>query len=241
MTIPSSQNDAEFDASGMRKPLRKRGIRRVEILLDATEALLEETTDVDISLSLIAERANVPLPSIYHFFPNRNSILVVLAQRFHKRLAAAANAPLDPAPERWQDIIHRRQISGAAYLNRHPAALRLFMGAGVSAEVRNLDLRGNASLAESRAREFRTWFDCSGILDLEHRLAVSIGVMDGIWAISWSQHRQVTDDYLAESTLAATAYLRCFLPEVLRHASDRAGKQNILSLSTPQAPKQDIP
>jgi AcrR family transcriptional regulator len=233
MTNSTDQNGIDIDTSGMRRPLRKKGFHRVEILLDATEALLEETTDVDISLSLIAERAGVPLPSIYHFFPNRNSILVVLAQRFHKRLSVAANAPLDPAPERWQDIIMRRQISGATYLNRHPAALRLFMGAGVSADVRNLDLRGNASLAEARAREFSTWFDCSGILDLEHRLAVSIGVMDGVWAISWSQHRQITDDYLAESTLAATAYLRCFLPEVLPYASDRQRKQNILSLNIP--------
>lgn len=92
------------------------------------------------------------------------------------------------------------------------------MGAGVSAEVRTLDLRGNASLSALRAAEFRRWFDCSSIPDLERRLAISIGIMDGIWAISWSQHKRITDAFLAESTRASTAYLRCFLPEILPRA-----------------------
>lgn len=201
--------------TGMRKPLRQRGIRRVETLLDATQALLVEAPDAEISLAGIAERADVPLPSIYHFFPNRNAILVALAVRFHDELAQAAEAPLDPAPVTWQEIIERRLTSGAAYLNAHPAALRLFMGAGVSVEVRNLDFRGNASLAETRANEFQRWFDCTAFSDLEDWLAVSIGLVDGIWALSWSKHRHLSDPHITESIRAAISYLRCFLPDVL--------------------------
>ncbi len=199
-----------------RKPQRKRGFIRFEHLLDSAEILLTEQPDTDISLPMVAETANVPLPSIYHFFPNKDAILVALAQRYHKRLAEMARVDLDPAPETWQDIVRRRQRSGVAFLNRHPSALRLFMGAGVSAEVRTLDLQGNAALAASRAQEFRHWFDCSGIEDLEKYLAVSIGIMDGVWAISWSQHRRITDAFLNESILASVSYLRCYLPEILQ-------------------------
>ncbi len=200
----------------MRKPQRKRGFVRFEKLLDSTEILLTEQPDSDISLSLIASKAKVPLPSIYHFFPNKDAILVALAQRYHARLGDMARVVLDPPPETWQDIVRRRQRGGVAFLNRHPAALRLFMGAGVSAEVRTLDLQGNAALAALRAAEFRHWFDCRGITDLEQRLAVSIGIMDGVWAISWSQHRRITDDLLAESMRASVSYLRCYLPEILQ-------------------------
>lgn len=198
-----------------RLPQRRRGIERFEHLLDATEALLSESPESDISLSLVAQRAAVPLPSIYHFFPNKDAILVALAQRYHAALAQMAQSPLDPPPVTWQDIIRIRQTRGVAYLNAHPSALRLFMGAGVSVEVRNLDLQGNASLAIARAAEFRHWFDCRTIPDLEHRLAISIGIMDGIWAISWSQHRYITPDYLGESIRASVTYLRCYLPEIL--------------------------
>lgn len=207
--------------TGMRKPLRQRGIRRVEILLDATQSLLVEAPEVEISLASIADRADVPLPSIYHFFPNRNAVLVALAVRFHEELTRAAGVPLDPAPATWQEIIERRQIGGAAYLNAHPAALRLFMGAGVSVEVRNLDFQGNASLAETRANEFRQWFDCTALSDLEDRLAVSIGLVDGIWALSWSKHRHLSESHVTESIRAAISYLRCFLPDVLPLASKK--------------------
>jgi len=81
--------------------------------------------------------------------------------------------------------------------------------------VRNLDLLGNSILAQRRASEFERMFDCAGITDLAHHIAISIGVMDGVWAISYSRHRRITDQFLTESTLAAVAYLRCYLPEVL--------------------------
>jgi AcrR family transcriptional regulator len=201
--------------STTRQPQRRRGIIRFDNLLSATEGLLTAHPDRDISLSLVAEAADVPLPSIYHFFPNKDAILVALAQRYHLSLSQTAIDVLDPPPLQWQDIIDRRQRGGVAYLNAHPAALRLFMGAGVSVSVRTLDLEGNASLSTLRAAEFRNWFDCTSLPDLEHRLAISIGIMDGIWAISWSQHHHITDSYLEESIRASTAYLRCFLPEIL--------------------------
>jgi AcrR family transcriptional regulator len=210
---------SENQGDRVRQPQRKRGVARFQHLLDATETLLAKQPDSDISLALVAQEANVPLPSIYHFFPNKDAILVALAQRYHAQLAELARAPLDPPPETWQEIVSRRQKSGVRFLNAHPSALRLFMGAGVSAEVRTLDLQGNAALAHLRAQEFRHWFDCSGVCELEEKLAVSIGIMDGVWAISWSQHRRLTDQYLEESIRASIAYLRCYLPEILSRQS----------------------
>lgn len=215
ITMNTSIHRSPVLRAGIRQPQRQRGVDRFEILLDAAETKLVEAPDEDITLSMIAKAAKVPLPSVYHFFPNRNAILVALAQRFHKDLAKITLVPLDPPPVEWQEIVRRRQQNGAAYLNAHPAALRLFMGAGVSVEVRNLDLQGNASLAHVRAEDFRSSFSCGHIPELERVLAVSIGLMDGIWAISYSEHSRITDHYLNESIRATIAYLRCYLPEVL--------------------------
>jgi AcrR family transcriptional regulator len=197
------------------RPLRARGIKRVELLLDAAERLLSTASEEEVSLASIAAEAKVPLPSVYHFFPNRNAILVALAGRYHRDLAELSSRPLDPTPEGWQDMVRMRQKIGVAYLNERPAALRLFMGAGVSVEVRTLDLRGNATLATRRAADMRELFECSGLGNLEYWIAISIGLMDGIWAVSYAEHGQITDDYVAESTRAAIAYLRCYLPEHL--------------------------
>lgn len=156
------------------------------------------------------------------------------AEHFHAQLTASARPPLNPRPERWQDIVRRRQIAGAAFLNQHPAALRLFMGAGVSAEVRNLDLRGNGSLAATRAAEFRHWFNCRAIPDLQHHLSISVEVMDGVSAISWSQHHCITDSYREAATRASIGHLRTILPEDLPWRRDDSW-QNLLSLFRPDS------
>lgn len=202
--------------SSPRAPMRKRGIERFENLLDATAAVLGEHPDDDISLAQIAARAGVPLASVYHFFPNRNAALEALAKRYHQRIGDLAMTEGNGLPSRWQDLFASRIRRGAAYLNSEPAALRLFMGAGVSAEIRNVDVAGNAALATKRAAYMREVFDLPAMPDLEQRIATALALIDGIWALSYSEHRRITDAYIEEGILAITAYLRCYLPERLQ-------------------------
>lgn len=54
------------DSRNGKTQMRKRGIERFNTLLDATAALLSELPDEDISLAQIADRAAVPLASLYH-------------------------------------------------------------------------------------------------------------------------------------------------------------------------------
>jgi len=49
-----------------------------------------------------------------------------------------------------------------------------------------------------------------------YRLAVAVGLMDGIWMISYAEHGRITDDYLREAWRASVAYLRTYLPEELQ-------------------------
>lgn len=206
--------------SRARPPQRRRGRERFEHLLDVTESLLVAHPQAEVTLAMIAEAAETPLPSVYHFFPNRNAIFLELARRYHRHLADLNRQPLIPPPARWQELITRRHAIGRDYLNAHPAALRLFMGAGLSVEVRKLDLDGNTSLAGQRGAQMRARFDCRGLAGLETWLENAFGLIDGIWAISWARHGRITDAYLEESGRASVAYLRCYLPEHLPLLAD---------------------
>lgn len=199
----------------VRVPKKRSALERYHFLLDVTAKLLAERQDEDISLSDIAEQAEVPLPSLYHFFPNRNAAFVALAQRYHETIHQNSVGTQVVVPETWQDYISDRQKIGSRFLNDNPAALRLFMGAGVSVDVRNTDLQGNLELAKARASYLRTVFELPTLRDLERRIAVSIALTDGIWSLSYSLHKQITDDYLSESISTAIMYLRRYLPEVL--------------------------
>ncbi|PYE30800.1 TetR family transcriptional regulator [Rhizobium sp. PP-F2F-G38] len=209
-----------------RVPMRKRGVERFEVLLDATEALIADRTNDDVSLAQIAEKAGVPLASVYHFFPNRNAAFVALAERFHNALRTMAQEPLQPPISGWQEVVASRQRIGANYLNAHPAALRLFMGAGVSVDVRNTDLNGNADLARGRVKFLDHYFEMPKIKDLEKRIAISIALMDGIWALSYSVYGRITDEYVEESTRASVTYLRSFLPEFIEFRPGAFARDN---------------
>ena len=206
------------------RPMRKRGIERHNLLLDATERLLAESSDEDVSLAQIAEAAEVPLASVYHFFPNRNAAFVALALRFNEEFYRLSIEPLtDPEPSSWQEMLDMKHARAAAFQNSRPAALRLFLGAGVSVAVRNADLSGNARIARSRERMFDAYFHVPYMPDFAERLEVSGAAMDGIWALSYGRHGSITEEFRKEATAVAVTYLRRHLPEFLpRKALTRA-------------------
>ncbi|HEV7415363.1 TetR/AcrR family transcriptional regulator [Tianweitania sediminis] len=198
------------------RQMRRRGLERYNTLLDATEQLLAENSDEDISLAQIAEAAGIPLASVYHFFPNRNAAFVALALRFNEEIYRLSIEPLaDPEPQSWQDMLHMKHARAAAFQNSRPAALRLFLGAGVSVAVRNADLSGNARIARSRERLFEAYFYMPHIPDFVDRLEIAGASMDGIWALSYGRHGFITEDFRKEATAGAIDYLRRFLPEFL--------------------------
>ena len=198
------------------RPMRRRGIERYHRILDATEELLSDSGDEDISLAQIAERAEISLASVYYFFPNRNSVYVALALRFNDEIYERSIRPLtDPEPQSWQELLEMKHKAAATFQNSRPAALRLFLGAGVSAAVRSADFTGNARLARSRARMFEAYFDIQPMPELPHWLEMSAAAMDGIWSLSYGYHGEITEDYRAEATACAVTYLRRFLPEYL--------------------------
>jgi AcrR family transcriptional regulator len=88
---------------GLRKlPTQARSRERVDSILKAASALLGEVGYVDLSTNLIAERAQIPVGSIYQFFESKDDIVAALVEEFRARIAAlaqgldAAGAQRDP-------------------------------------------------------------------------------------------------------------------------------------------------
>lgn len=217
--------------------MRRRGVERRNHILDATEIQLAARDASEISLADIAAQAGVPLASVYHFFPNRNAAFVALALRFNEEIYRRSIEPLaDPEPATWQELLEMKHRRAADFQNSRPAALRLFLGAGVSVAVRNADLTGNARIALSRARFFEAYFHMPVIPRFVEHLEIGAAAMDGIWALSYGRHALITDAYRQEATAATIAYLRRFLPEILpRRPLDSA------LLAGLEVPLSDVP
>lgn len=71
----------------VRAPVQQRGQQRVEEILDAAELVMSEVGVDAATTNAIAERAGASVGSLYHFFPNKQAILVGLAERYAQRAA----------------------------------------------------------------------------------------------------------------------------------------------------------
>ena len=84
--------------TGPRKPpTQARSRARVENILKAAGALLGEVGYDGLSTNLIAERADVPVGSIYQFFQGKDDIVAALVEQFQDRILRLAGEQLDAA------------------------------------------------------------------------------------------------------------------------------------------------
>jgi AcrR family transcriptional regulator len=63
-----------------RAPTQERSRARVAKILDATASLLDEKGLDGVTTNAIAKRARLPVGTLYQFFPNREAILLALAE-----------------------------------------------------------------------------------------------------------------------------------------------------------------
>lgn len=58
-----------------RKPRQKRAIERVALILDTAVEMILETDINALKLNELADRANIPVGSVYQYFPSRTAII----------------------------------------------------------------------------------------------------------------------------------------------------------------------
>ena len=88
--------------SGLRKlPTQARSRARVEAILKAAGALLGEVGYDGVTTNLIAERAGVPVGSIYQFFETKDDIIAALVERFQARIHKLVSEELGAPSAAW--------------------------------------------------------------------------------------------------------------------------------------------
>ncbi len=189
--------------------LQRRGVARVQAILDAAEELLAEAGYDAATLKAISERTGIPVASIYHYFADRHQVdaalinrhIEVLEERMRavdgigglESLADAAAAVFDPLVE---------------YFRAHPSCTELWFSGrseAVAALVARFD-DATAELLRSLAIE-------RGLLDESTpRLAMRVAFEAGgaLFDMAFKQDPKGDDAVLAEAKRLVTAYLQTY-------------------------------
>jgi AcrR family transcriptional regulator len=84
-------------------PSQARSAWTVDQILEAAAQVLEARGEDALATKTVAERAGVSIGTLYQYFPNRDAILVALADREAQRIGERMRALIDRHPENTED------------------------------------------------------------------------------------------------------------------------------------------
>ena len=124
----SSDSDEPASARSGDSPRRRpqaRGLRRVDAILDATAALIAEEGIAGVTMHRVARRSATTTGSMYHFFPDRDSLLRALAERHRRDLRELVTRVERENAESWGRLTTDEAVGCfldpfQAYVDRHP-------------------------------------------------------------------------------------------------------------------------
>ena len=105
-----------------RQPRQERGQRRVDAILDATAAIIAQEGLPAATMHAIAKRSGTTIGSLYHFFPDRDAVIVALAERHGVAIGemAATLASVDWSALSLEEAVDRYVETCIDYVRRHP-------------------------------------------------------------------------------------------------------------------------
>ena len=204
------------DKTRVRAP-QQRQIERVNILLDCAAEILKTKSIEELSLAEISEKTGVALPSIYYYYPNKNELLVALANKINSYWINDIHDYTDRVD--WQTLICIATNEGARYLNESPFAMKVLLSFSSPFDARIADQNSSRELAHEIAELFARLYQNFDVDFMKPRMEIYISILDGIWQAAYNQYGHIPDHVVEEAKLAVVAYLRCYLPHILPYKS----------------------
>ena len=196
-----------------RKPVQQRSAQRVERMLEACAALIEELGYDGVTTTLIAERAGVAVGSLYQFFPDKRAVVQALTLRNLERFMANVVQRFDSAElEHWWDAV---DSMFDAYVEMHrtvPAFSRLHFGDVVDTRLLDEGKDNNAVIAEGLAALISERFGRS-MAELQLPVAVAIEAADGVLKYAFRRNDSGDQVVVDEAKARIKGYLSTRLGE----------------------------
>ena len=132
-----------------RRPSQERSRDRVERILSATSALLGDMPVDKITTAAIAEKAGVPIGSVYQYFPNKLAVLAELARRVMEEvdLKTASLIAEDFGVLPWDQAIDRAIDATIEGFAAQPGYLQLLLSIRPTPEFRAITDESNERVA----------------------------------------------------------------------------------------------
>lgn len=191
-----------------REPRQARSRARLAQILAAADAILATEGVEGLTVRRIAERAGVPVGSLYQFFPDKGSVVDAVARAYIAEFDSLVEGLVSSASSGdWSDPVGRIVDSFAALYRSHPGYVALWSGRHLSAELARADEANNQLIAAGVQRVLASH---AGVPDgpaLELAVRVAVRTADALLQYAFSLSPDGDEAVLAELKNLLRLYL----------------------------------
>jgi AcrR family transcriptional regulator len=207
---PSDDPGAAFgpDARLRREPQQARSRARVRRLLEAADRVLGGEGYAALTMRRLAEEADVPVGTIYQFFPDKAAVIDALARRYIAEFEDMIGALVEEAErERWDDVVETVLSGAIAMYRSHPGYLAIWTGRHLSPELQRADDANNAAIAAGLRRILVAQCGLEDDERLERACRVAVHTTDALLQLAFRLDPEGDEAILAEARRLQHLYL----------------------------------
>ncbi|MEA5359919.1 TetR family transcriptional regulator [Amycolatopsis sp., V23-08] len=190
-----------------RQPVQQRSAKRVEQMLDASAALIDELGYDALTTTLIAKRAGVAVGSLYQFFPDKRAVVQALTARNLERFVGAVNERLKQlGPEHWWDVVDSILD---IYLEMHrsvPGFSKVHFGDIIDRQLLDETRDNNAVIVDSLTDLLASQVD-RPVEDLRFAITIANEVADALLKLAFRKEPSGDEKFVAEAKYVVKGYL----------------------------------
>ena len=191
-----------------RAPVQARSRARVDAILDAADAVFLEMGYAAATTNHVAARAGTSIGSLYRFFPDKEAILVALAQRYGERMRAIARevTPPDPVGLTIAGMVARGIDTFNAFLVANPGFRTIIEQAGhpalrAGAAAHTAEMVAIIGASQSKVAPGLDPAELAVVTEVTH------AVLGTLQALSVSRDEAFRAGVVAEAKLLVSTYL----------------------------------
>jgi AcrR family transcriptional regulator len=190
-----------------RQPVQQRSAKRVEQMLDASAALIDEFGYDALTTTLIAKRAGVAVGSLYQFFPDKRAVVQALTARNLERFVAAVDERIKQlGSEHWWDLVDSILD---IYLEMHrtvPGFSKVHFGDIIDRQLLDETRDNNAVIVDSLTDMLAAQVD-RPVEDLRFALTIANEVADALLKLAFRREPSGDEKFVAEAKYVVKGYL----------------------------------
>jgi len=196
-----------------RVPVQGRSVARVQRMLDACADIVDEVGYEGLTTTLLAERAEVAIGSVYQFFPDKRAIVQALTLRNMEAYLLRLAARFETGTfDHWWDGV---DAGIDEYIDMHrtvPGFRTLHFGDVVDVHLLDEDRDNNAVIAEQLARLLMEQFQVEDSPRLRFTLEIAVEASDALIKLAFRRNPEGDEAVIGEAKALIREYLHRHVP-----------------------------